>query len=196
MDCHLLLAVRPPEEGKSRLAEALDRAARIELNYNMFRHSLRVGSEVFQADRIVVVSRSPALLDEARALGAQALAEAGTDLNAALEQAARHAIGRGAESLLSLSSDLPMLTADDIQALIEAPAAIAIATDRLRLGTNGLRMRPAGAIAFHYGEGSLAAHLAAARAAGLAAAVVERPGLANDIDTPADLAELRSDRNF
>lgn len=195
MDCHLLLAVRPPEEGKSRLAEVLDLSTRIELNYNMFRHSLKVGRELFRADRIIVVSRSPALLDEARALGTQALPEAGIDLNAALEQAARHAIGRGAEALLSLSSDLPALTTDDVQVLLDAPAAIAIATDRLRLGTNGLRMRPAGAIAFRYGEGSLAAHLAAARAAGLDATVVERPGLANDIDTPADLAGLRSDRS-
>ncbi|KQX20023.1 MULTISPECIES: 2-phospho-L-lactate guanylyltransferase [unclassified Sphingomonas] len=194
MGCHLLLAVRPPEEGKSRLAETLDHSKRIELNFNMFRHSLKVGRELFRADRIIVVSRSPALLDEARALGAQALAEAGNDLNAALEQATRHAIERGAEALLSLSSDLPALTADDVQALLDAPTAIAIATDRLRQGTNGLRMRPAGAIRFRYGEGSLAAHLAAARAAGLEATVVERPGLANDIDTPADLAELRSDR--
>jgi 2-phospho-L-lactate guanylyltransferase len=195
MDCHLLLAVRPPEEGKSRLAVALDISKRIELNYNMFRHSLKIGSELFQPDRIIVVSRSGALLDEARSLGAQALAETGADLNAALEQAARHAIGRGAEALLSLSSDLPALAADDVRALLDAPAAIAIATDRLRQGTNGLRMHPAGAIPFHYGEGSLAAHLAAAEAAGLDAAVIERPGLANDIDTPADLAELRSNRN-
>lgn len=192
MQCHLLLTVRPPEEGKSRLAEAIDKKSRIDLNYNMFRHVLKVGSEMFSADRIIVVSRSEALLDEVRAIGGHAVPEAGSDLNLALEQGSRFAIEQGAEALLSLSSDLPGLSADDIRALIEAPAPIAIATDRLRLGTNALRMRPAGAIGFHYGLGSLAAHLAAAHAAGLEAAVIERPGLANDIDTPADLAEWQS----
>lgn len=191
MNCHLLLAVRPPEEGKSRLASALDTEARIQLNYNMFRHVLKIGSELFEPSRIVVISRSTALLDEVRALGIRPLAEAGDDLNPALEQAAGQAIAHGANALLSLSSDLPTLTVEDLRALLDAPAAIAIGTDRARQGTNGLRMRPAGAIPFRYGEGSLAAHLAEARAAGLEAVVVDRPGLANDIDTPADLADYR-----
>jgi len=157
----------------------------------MFRHVLNIASTVFKSDRIILISRSEALLDEARAIGALAVREAGCGLNVALEQGARIAIARGADALLCLSSDLPGLSADDIRALIEAPAPIAIATDRMRLGTNALLMRPPGAIRFHYGLDSLAAHLAAARAIGLEAVVLERPGLANDIDTPADLAELR-----
>lgn len=189
MDGHLLLAVRPPEEGKSRLAATIDNDQRSALNYNMFQHVLKIGSELFPPERIILVSRSAALRDEVAALGGHALAESGDNLNAALEQGARFAIGRGAGSLLSLSSDLPALTVDDVRALIDAPAPIAIATDRLRTGTNALRMRPAGAIPFRYGVDSLAAHLAAAAAAKLKAVVVERPGLAGDIDTPADLAE-------
>jgi 2-phospho-L-lactate guanylyltransferase len=191
VNCHLLLAVRPPEEGKSRLAGTLDDRERIQLNYSMFRHVLKVGSEVFEPNRIVVISRSAALLDEVHGLGIRPLAEMGSGLNPALEQAADQAIANGANALLSLSSDLPALTADDLHALLDAPAAIAIGTDRARQGTNALRMRPAGAIPFRYGVGSLTAHLAEARAAGLEAMVVERPGLANDIDTPADLADYR-----
>lgn len=192
MNAFLILAVRPPEEGKSRLAETLDHSERIDLNYKMFRHVLKVAMEVFKANRIVVVSRSDMVLDEARALGILALAEDGSDLNTALEQARRHAIDHGADALLSVSSDLPTLTTEDLRALIDASAPIAIGTDRLRQGTNALRMRPADAIPFRYGDGSLAAHLAEARSAGLEALVVERPGLADDIDTPADLAEFRT----
>ncbi len=188
MDGHLLLAVRPPEEGKSRLATTIDADQRSALNYNMFRHVLKIGRELFPPERIILVSRSAALRGEVAALGGHALEESGDDLNAALEQGARFAIGRDAGSLLSLSSDLPALTMDDVRALLDAPAPIAIATDRLRTGTNALRMRPAGAIPFRYGMDSLAAHLAAAAAAKLEAVVVERPGLADDIDTPADLA--------
>lgn len=191
-DDYLLLAVRPPEEGKSRLAGAIEDEQRLLLNYNMFRHVLKIGCELFPSERIILVSRSAALRDDVATLGGHALAELDNDLNAALEQAARFAIGRGAASLLSVSSDLPDLTVDDMRALIDATAPIAIATDRLRVGTNALRMRPAGAIPFRYGTDSLTAHLAAASAAKLEAVVIERPGLAGDIDTPADLAEWQS----
>jgi 2-phospho-L-lactate guanylyltransferase len=53
-------------------------------------------------------------------------------------------------------------------------------------------MRPVDAIPFRFGPGSFDAHLAAARAAGVPTAVVERPGLAFDLDTPADLERLLS----
>ncbi|ABQ66781.1 conserved hypothetical protein [Rhizorhabdus wittichii RW1] len=191
MDTHLVLAVRPPEEGKSRLAATIDSDQRSALNYKMFRHVLKIGSELFPPGQIILVSRSAALRDEVAALGGHALEESGDDLNAALEQGAAFAMGHGAGSLLSLSSDLPSLTVDDVRAMLDAPAPVAIATDRLRTGTNALRMRPAGAIPFRYGVDSLAAHLAAATAAKLEAVVIERPGLAGDIDTPADLAEWR-----
>nr|WP_047168227.1 2-phospho-L-lactate guanylyltransferase [Sphingomonas sp. Y57] len=189
MDVHLVLAVRPPEEGKSRLAATIDFDRRLALNYKMFRHVLKIGREVFTPDRIILVSRSATLRDEAAALGAHVLEEAGDGLNAALEQGAAFAAARGADALLSLSSDLPELTAADVRAMLDVPAPIAIATDRLRTGTNALKMHPAGAIPFRYGVDSLAAHLSAAAAVGLEAVVVERPGLAGDIDTPADLAE-------
>lgn len=188
----LLLAVRPPPEGKSRLEGALSVEDRISLNYNMFRHVFSVGREVFPPSHIIVVSRSHALLDEVRAQGAEALIETGSGLNAALEQGSRHAIARGAQALAAVSSDLPSLAVEDLRALVETPVPVAIATDRLRQGTNALALRPPGAIPFRFGADSLAAHLEAARDAGLQAQVIERPGLARDIDTPADLAELRA----
>jgi 2-phospho-L-lactate guanylyltransferase (CobY/MobA/RfbA family) len=42
-------------------------------------------------------------------------------------------------------------------------------------------------IGFHFGLGSFAAHRAKATDAGLAPIVVQRPGLAFDLDTPEDL---------
>ena len=65
---------------------------------------------------------------------------------------------------------------------------MAIAPDRLGTGTNGLAVRPLGIIGFQFGSGSFAAHLAEAEAAGVQPAVVRRPGLAFDLDTPEDLA--------
>ena len=64
---------------------------------------------------------------------------------------------------------------------------MAIAPDRTGSGTNGLALRPPEIIGFHFGAGSREAHETAARAAGVAAVIVDRPGLAFDLDTPEDL---------
>jgi 2-phospho-L-lactate guanylyltransferase (CobY/MobA/RfbA family) len=53
-------------------------------------------------------------------------------------------------------------------------------------------MRPAGAVITHFGEPSSAAvHAFATAEAGLAARIIDLPGLAFDIDTPGDLEQLR-----
>ncbi|MGH2457081.1 MAG: 2-phospho-L-lactate guanylyltransferase, partial [Candidatus Limnocylindria bacterium] len=96
----------------------------------------------------------------------------------------------GIGALAVLHGDLPNLAVDDVRALVDAiPAAgVAIAPDRAESGTNGLALRPPDAIGFRFGPGSFAAHRAEARRAGLSLAVVRRPGLAFDLDTPDDLA--------
>ncbi len=69
---------------------------------------------------------------------------------------------------------------------------MAIAPDRAGAGTNALALRPTSAIPFRFGPGSHEAHRRAAEAAGLEVVTVERPGLAFDLDTPADLDRLLS----
>lgn len=189
MACWLVLAVRPLDDGKTRLSRTLSANDRKCLNLKMFQHVFSISREVFDPGRIVLVSRSEALLAEAEQAGMHRLAERGDGLNEALTQAADHARALGADTLLSLSSDLPFLTAADLQAMLSASAEVAIATDRARRGTNALMLRAA--IPYRYGPDSLAAHRAEADRAGLSATVLYRPGLARDIDTPADLAGLR-----
>ena len=74
-----------------------------------------------------------------------------------------------------------------MDAAADGPAVV-IAPDRLGTGTNGLALSPPGIIGFRFGAGSFAAHRAEAQAAGVEPAVVVRPGLAFDLDTPEDLA--------
>lgn len=194
MGCHLILAVRPFDQGKSRLAEVLVKKERIALNFKFLYRTFLVALQVFGPDLITVVSRSDAQLKAARIAGAHALPEGEGDLNDALLQGAQDAVRRGATAILSLSSDLPYVEADDLRAMLAASADIVIATDAAGLGTNALLMRPALAIPYRYGAGSLAAHRAEAEAARLTMSVIERPGLARDVDTPADLEALRIER--
>jgi 2-phospho-L-lactate guanylyltransferase len=90
-----------------------------------------------------------------------------------------------------LHGDLPNLTAGDVQALLAAAEegrSVAIAPDRAGSGTNGLALRPPDIIGFRFGAGSMAAHREEALAAGIEPRLVERDGLAFDLDTPQDLA--------
>lgn len=190
MTLRIVIPVRPPSEGKTRLAAALKPAARAALAEAMFRHVLTVATVAVSAHDCLVISRSEVVRAVAAQTGAIAMAETGFDLNEALAQAA--------ESLspdvpvLALFADLPLLEAGDIGAMIAASveADVVAASDRAGTGTNALLLRKPGLIPYRFGEGSLSNHRAEAMARGLRFAVVRRPGLSSDLDRPADLAML------
>jgi 2-phospho-L-lactate guanylyltransferase len=139
----------------------------------------------------VVISPSAELEPIVAEAGARLAVQRGMGLNAGLDQAREAAVAEGVERLLVLHGDLPNLAAEDVLALMDAAGglpSVAIAPDRLGTGTNGLALSPPGAIGFRFGTGSLAAHRTEAEAAGMEPAMVMRPGLAFDLDTPEDLA--------
>ncbi|MCH8855721.1 MAG: hypothetical protein IIA03_05660, partial [Proteobacteria bacterium] len=57
-----------------------------------------------------------------------------------------------------------------------------IAPDEKAIGTNALLLAAGDTLEFCFGDDSFRAHLEAARRVGLAAQVIERPGLAFDVD--------------
>jgi 2-phospho-L-lactate guanylyltransferase len=137
---------------------------------------------------IIVVSQGADVLDFVKAHGAIALAEQSpSGLNSALQQAAEFARDRGASKLLVAASDLPFVSEADLTAL--ALHDCAIAPDRHGRGTNALLWPASPLPGFHFGENSFARHREAAKAAGYEPQIVVRPGLAHDIDLPADLIE-------
>ena len=85
-----------------------------------------------------------------------------------------------------MHADLPFLETDEVAALLGAAdfAGVAIAPDKVGLGTNAVALRKACSISFNFGVGSFAKHLAAAPSA----KVVQSQGLSHDIDTPDDLS--------
>ena len=177
---------------KTRLAPRLAPEERAALAEKLLERVLRVAHEAHDGD-LVVISPDAALAAVTERLGARLLIQRGLGLNAGLEQARREVASPGTSLLVVLHGDLPWLTVDDVRALIEsvpASGGMAIAPDRAGGGTNGLALRPPDCIPFRFGPGSFEAHIAAARAAGLPVAVVERAGLAFDLDTPADLDRL------
>ena len=174
---------------KTRLAPVLDHDERIALARKLLVRVLGVARQA--CDDVVVISPSGELDPIVTDSGARLAVQRGMGLNAGLDQAREIANADGIERLVVLHGDLPNLALDDVRALTDAAAeqsSVAIAPDRLGTGTNGLALSPPGVIGFRFGPGSFAAHQGEAEAAGVEAAVVMRPGLAFDLDTPEDLA--------
>lgn len=188
----LLLPVKPPEQGKSRLASWLDPLERREFNLELFERALALASDFPGLDRTLVVTRCAELRALARAQGAQALAEAGDGLNEAVTQGleALRALDMGATPVLVMACDLPLATEEDLRAVARS-GQVTIATDRAGTGTNVLCLPAGTAFSFHYGVGSCQHHALEADRRGLTAQVVNRPGLALDLDTIDDLREWR-----
>lgn len=191
----VLVPVKPFAEAKSRLAPVLDGPARARLCRELLARTLTVLRDCPAVAEIVVVSRDPAAWEVAGAFGCEAAVEPpGGGLNAALAGGVEIAARHGAQAVLVLPVDLPSLAPDDIAALIAAVEgtgpAMAIAPDDAGDGTNALLLGLPARFAFRFGPGSFAVHCAAARDAGIAPVVVDRPGLAFDLDTPEDYARL------
>jgi 2-phospho-L-lactate guanylyltransferase len=114
--------------------------------------------------------------------------------NPAARAAIGYALEQGAEELLVLSSDLPLITPQALAQVIEAagsesPAVVAAAAVG-RGGTNALFMRPPGAIGLYFGDESLVRFEGDARDRGVHFTIIELPELALDLDEPSDLEAL------
>jgi 2-phospho-L-lactate guanylyltransferase len=111
-------------------------------------------------------------------------------LNAAVGAGLAAAMRSGARTALVLPGDVPLVSAADLRDVLavagERQPALVVVPDHTGEGTNGLVVRPPDLLTPAFGAASAAAHLAQ-----LAGAVrYDCPGLALDIDTPAELARL------
>lgn len=188
-----VMPVKPFGAAKSRLSDVLAAAERSDLARSLMLHSLRALQASEFVDRVLVVSSDPQALTLAGEHGAQALREARAGLNPALLQARRYAVKHGAGRLLVLASDLPLVAPSDIDALFRArDAAVVIAPDRRRVGTNALLLHPPDAIDFAFGQNSFRRHLDLALAGSVEAMELSLPGLAFDVDLAEDWNDLRA----
>ena len=192
MESLIVVPHRGLAAAKTRLAGRLSADERAALARRLLERVLRVVRDAERGD-VLVISPDAGLSELTDAAGARLVVQRGLGLNAGAEEARRLALAEGVALVAVLHGDLPRLGADDVRSLVDAvpaPRGVVIAPDQTLAGTNALAMRPADAIPFRFGPGSFEAHLAAARAAAAPPAVVERPGLAFDLDTPADLDRL------
>jgi 2-phospho-L-lactate/phosphoenolpyruvate guanylyltransferase len=188
-----ILPVKSFGAAKQRLAAALGGESRRDLARAMFSDVLASLRQVDGLDAVAVVTADPAAEAAARGDGVLVLrdtAEAGQSAAASIGIA--HALADGFERVLLVPGDTPLLDPREVTSLLDVSRAVSIVPDRHGAGTNALVLSPPDAIAPSFGPGSLARHVKAAEAAGVAAAVAELPTLMLDVDTGDDLSALRA----
>jgi 2-phospho-L-lactate guanylyltransferase len=188
----VLIPLKRLDEAKSRLASALSVAERSRLMAAMVAHVARAALAA-DAGRVVLVSSDAAAPALAAGLHIDCVSDAGLPWNPGLAHA-RAQLQAPAGAVLYLAGDLPLVEVGDIAALIDAGGTGAAVVGRAHDGgTNALWVSPPAAFEPAFGApGSAAVHAARAQACGLAVVVVDRTGIAHDVDTPADLALARS----
>jgi 2-phospho-L-lactate guanylyltransferase len=190
-----IVPVKPLRRGKSRLSATLTEDERAELNRMLLERTLRTLTGLKEVEEVLVVSRDSAALAIARDLGARTVQEDGAPaLNTALKRATVVAQVYASRGVLVIPADLPLLSKDDVLALLECavdPPVVVIAPDRREKGTNALLLSPANLIEYDFGGDSFRRHSERARKAGARLEIVKLPSLALDLDLPEDLELIR-----
>ena len=188
-----VIPLKSPESAKSRLGAALNAQQRVRLFYALARRVIDAAVHTPGIEGVTVVTASNAVADFATGLGARCVrleSDCGTAAacTSALEKVPPHHRQR----VLFVAGDIPLISSDELSrfvALTERSPLVAIAADRLQIGTNALLCAPGDAIPLCFGINSFAQHLAAAARLGVAVHVVDSAPLALDIDEASDLHE-------
>ncbi|MFP6888330.1 MAG: 2-phospho-L-lactate guanylyltransferase [Nitrospinota bacterium] len=194
--CIALIPARDFRSGKSRLADVLSDDERAELGKWMFERVLRAAGSAVGVDEIAVLSDGDSVLSITEKNGAVGIRCPARELNEDLEAGQRWALERKARTILVIPADLPALEPPDIDAMIgqgderRYPGGCAVMVSSPDGGTNGLFIRPAGRLAFHFGPDSFARHRDAARSSHLPFISFQNLGFGLDVDTPSDLTVL------
>ena len=190
----ILVPVKNLNGAKQRLASLLTQQQRTELARSMLKDVCHALSEVPSPPAVALVTSDEYASRLARQCGFETIHD---DENLgeteAIAMATQQAEKRGADFSLVIPGDIPLVTADEIAAVLAAaPAAgtvlVPAADGR---GTNAILRRPCALIPCRFGNDSFLPHRAAARATQKEVVVLEGlPGIALDVDRPEDLEEL------
>jgi 2-phospho-L-lactate guanylyltransferase len=144
-------------------------------------------------DDVLVVTADESIARQARWLGSKVLIQKSDEGHSeAASAGARAAKADGADRVVMLPVDCPMLDTDELDAHVgRSPRTVLIVPDRHGTGTNALVLTPPDIFIPAFGPDSCARHVSRARASGISFALEEIESIAIDLDTPQDFSLLR-----
>ncbi|WP_091306336.1 2-phospho-L-lactate guanylyltransferase [Amycolatopsis tolypomycina] len=191
MDVDLVVPMKHPRDGKSRLRGAVEPAHHPGLVLALAKDTLAAVVSSAQVRRVLLVAADPDAVKTLSELGVEIVEEpAEKTLNAAFRHGAALLKADDPDTIVgALQADLPALRAGDLTAaLAEAAGRRAFVADRQGTGTTLLLAAAGEPLDPRFGPGSARSH-AESGAIPLRQAL---PTLRSDVDTPDDLAHVRA----
>ncbi len=194
MSTYAILPIKSFEDAKQRLATGLSAGPRRALAEAMFSDVLTALRRANSIDVFVVVSSARNAQRIAGGHGAEVIEDDAEGHSEAALLGIAHATEAGADRVLLVPGDCPVIDPGQLDELIAHPTngrSALVIPDRHGTGTNALLLTPPDALTPSFGPDSCARHLELARDQGTAGEIVVVQSLALDIDTPEDLDLLR-----
>ncbi len=189
----ILVPVKNLSAAKQRLAAVLDQPCRTALAQAMLHDVLATLHGWKNRPQVAVVSSDPCAIKLAEEYKFEIIPDpANPGETGAIEMATRRCVEGGIDSTLVIPADIPLIQAWELEEIlkhapVEGSVLVPAADGR---GTNAAFRRPANLFPLRFGNDSFKPHRAAAQATGTPCIVLKLPGIAVDIDNPADLEEL------
>jgi 2-phospho-L-lactate guanylyltransferase len=191
---YAVIPVKDPCESKTRLSSILNPESRERLTLVMLEDVISTLKRSKTLTGIVVVSSSPEVLDLGRSLGCETVREGtrGVGLNKAVELGVEYSGKLGAEAVLILPADIPMIDPEDVEGLLlmgfslEKPYVVV--SPSKDGGTNALMLSLPTPINFRFGPDSYRLHLYEAEKTRSNIAVFHSKRVVLDIDDEKDVS--------
>jgi len=188
----ILIPVKNLKDAKQRLGSVLSQPERTELARAMLQDVTEAVASWDKRPEVAIVSCDSFALSLACKYGFEVIADhRNSGETDAIEMATRVCEARELDTLV-IPGDIPLLQAWELQAIYdEAPevGTLLVPAGDGR-GTNAVLRRPAALFPLRFGNDSFKPHLVAAQATGKPCVVLPLPGIAVDVDDPADLQKL------
>jgi 2-phospho-L-lactate guanylyltransferase len=187
-----LVPVKTPHESKTRLASILQQQECATLSRAMFMDVFAALSAATAIAHIVVLTNDDEVATLAGQLGHTVIRdESAGELCEGLNTAASYIADQGADTMLVIPGDIPTITPQDIQQLLDLhQGGLSLCPAIRDGGTNAMVCSPPDAMPFQFGSDSANKHLATAAEHGLKAARLPLQAFFRDIDIPDDLTWL------
>ena len=191
----ILVPVKNIANAKQRLASVLDAGERSALAAGMLEDVLETLSRWTRRPAVAIVTGDPWASSLARNFSFEIIEDSvnGGETDA-IAMATRACEANGAESTWVLPADIPLMRIAELEQVLDAAPSqgTVLVPAHDGRGTNTALRRPAALFPLRFGDDSFHPHVAAACATGHPCVILRLPGIALDVDKPADLAELLS----
>jgi len=191
---YILIPVKDLSRAKQRLAALMTQEERTRLAWAMLENSFAAAVRARSVDRVAVVTLYKPAIALAEKLGMEVIPETEQISEShSVDFGSREAKKFGADAVLRLPIDLPLITTEDIEtifAAVQPSPSVVMVPSRDGTGTNAILRSPPDLFPSHFGAGSLAKHLKEAEKASAECRLMHLPRIALDIDEPGDLIEL------